>query len=86
MAIDPGGQALEGTVLAVEAPAFWTIPAGADRVAVERLVASAADKLGIPVPDMSGDQVAFPPHQGKVVGALDACDPGWLRKALLLPP
>ena len=70
----------------MKASAFWTITPNADRQALDALIQCAADRLGIPKPDTSGDVVALPPEQGRVVDALDACDPDWHSRGFLLPP
>lgn len=70
----------------MEAPAFWTIPPQADHEGERALIECVAQRLGIPTPPTDGGSVALPPHPGAVVDALDACDPDWHRKGLLLPP
>ena len=65
---------------------MWEIRPNADRQAVEALIRCVAERLGIPVPDMSGDLVTLPPHTGPVVGALEACNPEWTSIGLVPPP
>jgi hypothetical protein len=69
----------------MEAPAIWTVYAGANPDDLNALLECVARRLSIPVPDTTGGEVALPYDQGRVVAALDACDPDWHRKALIVP-
>jgi len=67
-------------------PAVWTIARGADRQAVEDLVARLAERLGIQVPELKDDMVLLPADYPAVVRALNEVEPGWEEKDLLVPP
>ena len=70
----------------MEAPAFWTVYPNADREEVARFVEQAAAELGIPVPPIMGDTVAFPPDFDRVHAAFERVDPDWATRGLLMSP
>jgi hypothetical protein len=67
----------------VQANAFAVSP-DAPRAEVEALVARAAERMGIEAPSIAEDRVVFPTDQNSVGEALDAVDPDWRGKGLLL--
>lgn len=70
----------------MEVPAVWTISPGADRQEVEELVGRLGERLDIPKPEIRDQMVLLPPDYPRVARALDAVEPGWDEKGLIIPP